>query len=272
MSQYESSKVRITYEKSFVAFLDVLGFKKLVYSKKKKDHKKIEEYFEIVDKTIKSMQYLKDKKQIGVIIISDSIILSMPHEAGGNEKIKNFRNLCVAVGTIQRELAIKDILLRGAISSGNTYFDADNHQIIGPAYARAYQLEVEEAKNPRVIIDTSIIGELGFSSTGELINSLNRNQTYEKWNSNILFCWNQDVDYQGIHIEQDYPLFIDYLSRNKKMGKKELKCIVNNIKKNIYNLDSSIYKKNKWVANYLRTIYFNENEGIENIVNEIINL
>ncbi len=39
---------RINYEKSYVAFLDVLGFKNLVYSKIDSDKKKIETYFATV--------------------------------------------------------------------------------------------------------------------------------------------------------------------------------------------------------------------------------
>jgi hypothetical protein len=43
------AKETIIYKKSYVAFLDVLGFKNLVFSKKEENKEKIEKYLGIVN-------------------------------------------------------------------------------------------------------------------------------------------------------------------------------------------------------------------------------
>jgi len=59
----------ISYEKSYVAYLDVLGFKNLVMSKNKKDKLKLEQYFGIVNSAIEYLKQIRSKKNIGSIII-----------------------------------------------------------------------------------------------------------------------------------------------------------------------------------------------------------
>ena len=152
----------INYEKSYVAFLDVLGFKKLVMSKNKKEKLKLEQYFGIVNSAIEYLKEIPSKRNIGSIIISDSVILSVPHGQDRQTNINKLRHLCVAVGIIQQHLALKNIWLRGAISSGDTYFNSDKRQIVGPAYINAYLLEGSVAVSPRVVLDSKIIEELEF--------------------------------------------------------------------------------------------------------------
>ncbi len=69
----------INYEKSYVAFLDVLGFKRLVFSSKKTDRNKLNQYFGVVNSAIEYLRRIPSKRKIGSIIISDSVILSVPH-------------------------------------------------------------------------------------------------------------------------------------------------------------------------------------------------
>ena len=131
----------IDYEKSYVGFLDVLGFKNLVFSKKKSDRKKLNQYFGVVNSAIEYLKGIPSKRQIGSIIISDSVILSVPHGQNKEANIGRLRHLCVAVGLIQQYLALKDIWLRGAISSGDAYFNSEKSQVVGRAYINSYLLE-----------------------------------------------------------------------------------------------------------------------------------
>jgi hypothetical protein len=165
---------KIIYSNSYVAFLDVLGFKNMVFSQKKSDKDKLDSYFKIVHQTIGYLQGIKTKREIGYIVISDSIILTMPQGENRDEMMNNLRELCVAIGVLQSNLALNDIWMRGAISSGKTYFNRANNQIVGPAYITAYELEQNKAIFPRVILDSKIIRELNFTSSSDLINSINR--------------------------------------------------------------------------------------------------
>ena len=161
----------IKYEKSFVAFLDVLGFKSMINSK---DLTKINKYFGIINSAISYLKDIPSKKSIGSIVISDSIILTAEHSEDEFENIEVLRHLCIAVGLIQQNLAIEGIWLRGAITYGDTYFNAKESQIVGPAYINAYLLEEQLAINPRVILDNKIVHELGYTNAGQLIDVINR--------------------------------------------------------------------------------------------------
>ncbi len=122
----------------YVAYLDILGFKDLVKSKEHKDRKKIYEYFKLIEEITSDLKKIESQKDIGAIIISDSVTLSVPFGAEKDENIYKLRKLCIAIQKIQFKLAEKTIWLRGAISSGEAYFDSKKNQIVGPAYINAF--------------------------------------------------------------------------------------------------------------------------------------
>jgi hypothetical protein len=262
---------KVDYEKSYVAFLDVLGFKKLVMSKNKKEKLKIEQYFGIVNSAIEYLKQIPSKRSIGSIVISDSIILSVPHGEDKKTNINKLRHLCVAIGIIQQHLALKNIWLRGAISSGDTYFNPEKRQIVGPAYVNAYLLEGSVAISPRVVLDSKIIEELEFSSATEFIGSMNKMEdgglSYSNWGSCILYCWHYPDGRAVTSIEQDIALFIDYLAPVVERNSQRLIKIVGNLEMNIYK-DATTYKKFRWVADYLKSICLRERKNDNEISSE----
>lgn len=252
----------LKYEKSYVAFLDVLGFKNLVFSKSRESKEKLNQYFTSVETIIAYLKNIPIKKEIGYITISDSIILTVPQSNVKSENIEILRQLCIAIGFLQAGLAARDIWIRGAVSSGDTYFNKNNNQIVGPAYINAYLLEENLAIYPRVIIDNKIIKELNFVSSSDLIDNINKKNEgyldYDNCGKTILYDW------ENSQIEKDIPLFIDYLSfcvhnienmNTFNLGEK----ILDNIERNIYN-DTSLYKKFKWVSSYFSSIIENKDE------------
>lgn len=245
-------KKDIKYSEYFIAFLDVLEFKKLVFSGKSEDHKKIEEYFGLIETVTEELMSIKAKKHLGSLIISDSVILSLPLEDGPLNKVDKLRHLCIAVGKIQSTLAKNNIWVRGAISSGPAFFDSSQKNIVGEAYINAYLLEERQAIYPRVIIDNKIIKELKKNTSQDLIDEINcRSQggpPFINWNTDILFNW-EDKREVNITIKQDVALFIDYLSPLLN-NIEELRFIIKNIEKIIYS-DNKIYSKFRWVVDYL---------------------
>jgi hypothetical protein len=244
----QTNKVEIKYQDSFVAFLDVLGFTNLV---KSNNTNKIDKYLESVEKMLST---LKDKlksltycENMNFIIISDSIIISIPKN--NINDIDILKALCLSIYSLQGYLVISDIWLRGAISSGEAYFNDEKKQIIGKAYINAYLLESKSVSNPQVAIDNKIIQELGFTNSKDFINAINEEQ-----NHNTLYDWT------GInYIKKDFPLFINYLGLfidknddteyRKITSLDALDIIINNIENNIYS-HANLYTKYKWVANY----------------------
>lgn len=154
----------------------------------------------------------KTKPKLGVIAISDTIIISVPFGYELQEKISNLRYLCVVIQDLQFKLALEKIWLRGAISSGDAYIADDGNQIVGPAYIHAYLLEENVAKYPRVILDNKLLSQLNISSAQELITTINspeENREYDPENSNILYNWkNKSIKSE---IERDVSFFIDYM-------------------------------------------------------------
>jgi len=176
-------KKDIDYSQYFIAFLDVLGFKNMVFSQSKR---RIEEYFGLVKHVTGYLEGIKSKQELKSIIISDSVILSIPFGHDESENFSNLRHLCVAIAKIQYTLAKKNIWLRGAISSGESYFNHYENLVVGPAYVNAYELEENQAINPRVIIDNKIINDIGKSCSQDVIDELNK-INFVNWNSDILF-------------------------------------------------------------------------------------
>jgi hypothetical protein len=242
----------IDYSEYFVAFIDVLGFKELVLSNKKEDKAKIEQYFELIEEVTKELERIKAKKHLGSLIISDSVILSIPIDVPLPDKIDRLRHLCVAIGKIQATLAKKNIWVRGAISSGLAFFDAQKQNVVGSAYVNAYLLEQRLAIYPRVILDHKIINELGKTSSQDLIEEINNpndgGPPFTNWRGNILFNW-KDTQENSTMLTQDIALFVDYLSPTISHPR-ELGVLINNIENKIYS-DNNIYSKFRWTIDYL---------------------
>jgi hypothetical protein len=239
-----------------------------VFSNKKNDKKKLNQYFGVVNSAINYLARIPSKKKIGSIIISDSVILSVPHGQNFNDNIDRLRHLCVAVGIIQQYLGLSDIWLRGAISSGDTYFDSVRGQIVGPAYINSYLLEKNTAIWPRVVLDSKIIEELKFKSASQFIDAMNQADNgglhFSNWGSTILFDWCYPDGQPVTLIDQDVALFIDYLSPIVEKNNKDLLKIVKNIERNLYK-HTGIYKKFRWLADYLKSICEKERKN-DNIV------
>lgn len=244
---------KIDYSECFIAFLDVLGFKRMVFSSKQKDRTKIEEYFGLIEEVTSELKAIEPKKELGSLIISDSVILSMPVDDNISTKIDKFRHLCIAVAKIQSLLALKGIWLRGAISSGEAYFDPKKNNIVGKAYIDAYILAESKAIYPRVIIDHKIINELDKLSSQDLIDEINKKTEgglkFANWTTDVLFNWQKNDLVEGEKLVQDVAMFIDYLSPAMKDLDK-LRKLISNIEKMIYS-DNTVYLKFKWIMTYL---------------------
>lgn len=246
-----SESITAKYKDSYVAFLDVLGFKNMVIQE---DDVKLTTYFKEVKEVINELKNIESKKNIGNIIISDSIILTIEKDNNKERNVFLLRQLCIAVSKIQKKLALHDIWLRGAISCGKTYFDMFNNQIVGPAYINAYQLEEELAIYPRVIVDNKVISDLNYDNSDDFIKGINDEGS--RTEEIALYDWCKNRSITNLTIEQDVLFFIDYLN-DVINNPADFTTIYNNIKKNLYS-NTKISKKFRWVINYLYTIALRE--------------
>jgi hypothetical protein len=244
-------------EKHFVAFLDILGFKNLVT---KNDEDKIAAYFEISNVLVKSWNDTLNKKSFKFYNFSDSIVVLVPFSENKDETAKLFKHLCIALAELQFHLCKKNIWLRGAISFGEMTLEESQKEnepqitkLYGKPLIRAYELESGVAKYPRIILDSELIGEMGFTSAADLISETNKGINFSNWKGDVLFRWPERTDPK---IARDVSTFIDYFDylfqdlrasethRFESMVEMLRDCLY----KNQFNHD-----KYRWLVDYLIT-------------------
>jgi hypothetical protein len=152
--------MEIKYQDRLVVFIDVLGFKNLVYST---STELINRYYALL---LSSFQAAITKRNFDFLLISDSIVVFC------NNDIESLSSLIKTTTILQADLLGKGILVRGAISHGDLFVDKINNIIVGKGLINAYQLEMQ-AKYPRVIVDRSIASKYYGSFSGFVSNKLN---------------------------------------------------------------------------------------------------
>lgn len=145
--------MKIEYEDRIVAYIDVLGFSRLVYAS---DNVHIEAYFSYVVDDLKGQLA---GTSFDYLLISDSIVLS------ATNTLDNLKLLVKLLSKIQAKLLSRGILLRGAVASGNLYVNRPYSVVVGPGLIRAYELE-RSAAYPRIIMDRQFIAVYYGSTTG----------------------------------------------------------------------------------------------------------
>ena len=139
-----------------VAFIDILGSSKAIETDAEGSlnivHKAYDDSLSLF-KNLFGESYFEPS----VKIFSDNIVVAVSY---GDKRVKMSAFLAVAMmsAIIQVEFLKKGWLTRGGISSGS--FFADEVMVWGTALIKAYKLESTVAVYPRVVIDSSLIGEL----------------------------------------------------------------------------------------------------------------
>lgn len=148
--------MKIEYKRRLVAFIDVLGFKSLVFSA---NPESIEKYYTFL---LSKFADGAIKRKLEYLLISDSIVIFC------DDTQENLFTLIKFTGLIQSGLLSEGIIVRGAISHGDLFVDQENNIIVGEGLVKSYTLEAA-AKYPRIILDRKLI-EHHFGSTTIAIN------------------------------------------------------------------------------------------------------
>jgi hypothetical protein len=127
-----------------VAFIDVLGFKNLVYGATTGP---IDTYYTFL---LSNFKTAVAKRNFDFLLISDSIVIYC------NDDIESLSELVKMINMLQAGLLGRKILIRGAISHGGLFVDKPNNIIVGSGLINAYHLE-SQARFPRIIFDRSLI-------------------------------------------------------------------------------------------------------------------
>ena len=186
--------MQLKNKKTFVAFLDILGFKKLIddhYSGKNvnalpllKISLKEAEKFAIKY----SKQYLKKYKiKFSFKQFSDCVSISMPLNPEHNIS-DSFGIFINVIRLYQLILLDNNILIRGGISVGG-HFENSNI-IFSDALVKSYKLESQNAIYPRILVDKELILEI----EKNLINYPENSKIfYELYGDTLIKDWDDEV-------------------------------------------------------------------------------
>lgn len=161
------------YREHYVAFLDILGFKEHL---KKNSCEAMYSIFDVLRKRTHKQLNLNGVQieaydYIKYTILSDSIIVYI--DASIDDAFATLVDVC---SNLQRALANRDepILMRGGIAKGNLFFE--NDIIYGDGLVKAYLLESNLAKYPRIIFsgDTLTAGRSNTKYTFTELDGLSR--------------------------------------------------------------------------------------------------
>lgn len=157
------------YKDYYIAFIDILGFKKIIGKKQCEEICNIYEsikQFRTMRKEVKQgketlLVPVVPPKDVHIKIMSDSVCIYIPADAEGSLFLLSF--MCADFQCRMLKLDTP-ILLRGAITKGKLYFSGDI--LFGPGFVDAYLMEENNASVPRIIINKAIIDE--YKSLGNI--------------------------------------------------------------------------------------------------------
>lgn len=147
----------VRYALAFVTYIDILGFKDLIAKRPAGDISRIIRVVKeaVQPSGVKTRAKLKVIPDDQYVNFSDLSVIATPLEkariAPALQLFSQLMHLVFAQSTL---LFDEGILIRGAITIGEVVKSWG--QLFGPAVVRAYELERDEARYPRIIIDERI--------------------------------------------------------------------------------------------------------------------
>ena len=222
------------YEKRIVAFIDILGFARLV-NQSKKDTDVLQKLCNIIYTITDYLDEAKRDNDLtessNVTQFSDSIVISL--------SIKNsyeFLTIFRLLKKIQMKLLQERILLRGGIVTGELIHTAS--LLLGPGLNNAYYLESECALAPRIMIEPKVMWQFARSTGGKKSMRL------------------KDYDYHGTFTKDlDGFSYVDYFNNVENYNvslESYFKTICEIIRDNIDNDDIKIRMKYVWMREKLK--------------------
>jgi len=235
----------IHYEEKIVAFLDILGFRRLVFENQDRAMKVISELDKSLSHSLECLE-LEDWPDFSAKLFSDCFCLSC--------KSGYLECLLRELSYIQWFLASNGIFLKGAIADGRHF--ENERMIFSEGLVNAYELQ-NQTEYPRILIKDTIVERM-------------KTETFMNWGNNR--------PAQYLIMAPDSVYFLDYLQGIEGFDtgtlKEELElhknAVLEQVSSNIEN--HKVLKKYKWVAEYHNfkfNDFFNIEDWEENYVEEL---
>ena len=218
------------YENRYIAFLDILGFKNMVYQSANNP-----QILNLINLALNYTRKVQLENYDGempmsdlgkqVSVFSDSIVISyeMKRPGSGFFVLLDLVYLC-------NDLLGVGIPVRGGVTVGQLIHE--NNKCFGPAMVEAYSMESDLAIYPRIIVDPKVI-EYDLQHRGK-----NNTIEFEREFLNNLI----DVD------DVDKMIYLDYLSQYSEFNDLETYNVYINYVRNFINESLKIYCNNPQIA------------------------
>jgi len=218
---------KVDYSERLVAFIDILGFKRMVESEKDKAIKIIESLRRDIGEVLSIIKE-GDYTDYSIKLFSDCMCISCP------DKLENIYYIIYQLMHLQFFLAVNGIFLRGGLSHG-LHFENDI-MIFSKGLINAYELE-KKAIYPRIIVDHVIVDII-------------HNDMPENLKESTL---------PFLRKSPDSLVFIDYLQAIEDIAvddddffQEHKKAILQQINTNMN--DSTVLDKYRWLSEYHNTM------------------
>ena len=210
------------YEECIVTFIDILGFRDILYSKTAAEVRELLSFFRKETEPDESQDYWSNVRSASAVkteIVSDAVVrartIHTDYKAGAL-----FQELLDLV-FIHADCIKNGILIRGALTIDNVHVGKQlEGPIFGPGLVKAYQMEEREAVYSRIIVDDEVIDR--FRNDKSLWWE-GHSQSQEAASVNDLLKSDEAglnyVDYLGtIKREmEDYAVYLEFLKGHKEL-------------------------------------------------------
>jgi hypothetical protein len=159
------------YEERYCAFIDVLGFSQLLSSLDSSaiDFQKVREVLQFThySPSLFFTKFISEGTDFRYQSISDAVCISTKPSSQGLGEIFN------AVEQLSFALLTEGFFVRGAVVKGRLYHDEKT--VFGTALVRAYQLEQNVVRYPRVMVTRDVVADVDIYRADEstVINFIN---------------------------------------------------------------------------------------------------
>jgi hypothetical protein len=240
-------------QKAIVLHTDILGFKKIIEdsSGEKNDEtlNKLKSTLSESATMLRNMQsVITSNIKLHFKQFSDNLYASFSYSETDQNSFCDAFEACILFSRVYYETMLQNKLtIRGGISFGNDY--SDDTIIFSHALVKAYILENEKAKYPRIIIDDELIGKVKREYT--------TSQTFDKVINNSIL-----KDHENLYFLNPCGLDKDFLSDSDELLAKKshndfikrqikfARSIILRLDKNIEE-DYKIIKKYEWLIEAL---------------------
>lgn len=233
----------VRYAVALVTYLDVLGFKKLVAARSAGDVSRIIRLVKEAVQPVRFKTRLREIPDDQYVNFSDLSVIATPLEkTRSRPAVQLFSQLLHLVHAQSMLLFGEGIVIRGAVTIGEVV--RSRGQLFGPAVIRAYELERDFAKYPRIIIDRRI-----FSAFHGIPGAWHTDERTDKGSLRWLISKDDDgwmfVDYlRAMHSElDDSSSYTGWLDQHRSFIRKQLRRHAS---------EPSIRQKYEWLDGYHR--------------------